>query len=44
MSCLIEYYFEYFRYLELGIEYQENRDEFNRKALEYVKKHALARE
>jgi len=30
-------------FLELGREYMENRPEFNRKALEYVKKHALPR-
>ncbi|CAF3466449.1 unnamed protein product [Rotaria socialis] len=29
--------------VELGREYKENRPEFNRKALEYVKKHALPR-
>ncbi|CAF4130176.1 unnamed protein product [Rotaria sordida] len=29
--------------LQLGREYMENRPEFNRKALEYVKKHALPR-
>ncbi|CAF2982033.1 unnamed protein product [Rotaria sp. Silwood2] len=28
---------------ELGREYMENRPEFNRKALEFVKKHALPR-
>lgn len=30
-------------FLELGREYMENRPEFHRKALEFVKKHALPR-
>ncbi|CAF4604643.1 unnamed protein product, partial [Rotaria sp. Silwood2] len=29
--------------VELGREYMDNRTEFNRKALEFVKKHALPR-
>jgi len=35
--------FTHLFYSELGREYIENRPEFNRKALEYVKKHALPR-
>ncbi|CAF0857422.1 unnamed protein product [Rotaria sp. Silwood1] len=35
---------DYSESVELGREYKDNRPEFNRKALEYVKKHALSRQ
>jgi hypothetical protein len=37
------YYLFSLFFSELGREYMENRAEFNRKALEFVKKHALPR-
>ena len=34
----------YSRFVDIGKEYMQNREEFNRKALETVKKHSLPRE
>ncbi len=39
--CVFILFIFFVFFSELGREYMENRAEFNRKALEYVKKHAL---
>ena len=43
LLCLSLYYLFFFVFLELGREYIDNRPEFNRKALQFVKDYALPR-